>query len=78
MRILLGNVLFGLLMLVWYRRFHGEQPVMLAGVLLAFFAFVFGAFTMYLLHPAAGPRTGLRRPRRYTVPVDASAFDRIA
>ena len=57
MKIIIGNVFFGLLALGWYRVFSQNDFVFLAGILLAFLAFSCGSCVGYFLHP---PSVSLR------------------
>ena len=75
MRILIGNVLFGLIVASWYAGFGNERAILLAGIVLALLAFVVGTCMGYSLN-APGAPTRRARPAPYPV-VDASAFDHI-
>ena len=80
MKILMGNVVFGLLILGWFFWFRDQQQVMIAGTVLAFAAFAAGAVVGGVLATRSPrPRTmpTLRRRAR-RAQVDASVFEQIS
>ena len=80
MKILAGNVVFGILLLGWFFWFRDQQQVLIAGTVLAFAAFAAGA--------VVGGVLAIRAPRPKTLPtlrrrarrahVDTSVFEQIS
>lgn len=78
MKILVGNVLFGILMLGWYLWFRDQRQVMIAGTVLAFAAFAAGACVGGVMStrapkPASTLRRRIRRPQ-----IDPNVFEQIS
>jgi hypothetical protein len=85
MRIIIGNALFGILVLGWYLRSNGDHPTFLAGAVLALLAFIAGTCMGFLLSSAPAKHRPLslgRRPTRGAAAttvgnLDGSVFDDI-
>lgn len=78
MKLLAGNLMFAVLVIGWYLLFEAQRNVVVAGIVLAFVAFVSGTCMGWALSHGRQPPPKPRTVRRRRGTVDPSVFEQIA
>lgn len=76
-KLLAGNLMFGVLVVGWYLLFEGQKTVLVSGIVLAFLAFIAGTCMGWALNPRRQPPAPPRPVRRRRGGIDPRVFEQI-